>query len=218
MEKFCGGFNSKAADKGAGGRVHLAHSDSAIRRVREFVLGVYRSLPHLQVAGCICNVDPHYYICNSKYVSASCDGVGAIQADDIEDIVFDEMSRKLKEFNELSYTEKQGDTAELTKLKIRLEEIEKEIATLIDKIVSASEATMEYINKRVDALDEEKKKLREKVSQLSAEMYDRKNIGVISGYMNNWENVSMDDKLSVVDALIETIRVGHGKVQISWKI
>lgn len=162
--------------------------------------------------------DARYYICNSKYVSASCDGVGAIQADDIEDIVFDEMSRKLKEFNELSYTEKQGDTAELTKLKIRLEEIEKEIATLIDKIVSASEATMEYINKRVDALDEEKKKLREKVSQLSAEMYDRKNIGVISGYMNNWENVSMDDKLSVVDALIETIRVGHGKVQISWKI
>jgi len=77
---------------------------------------------------------------------------------------------------------------------------------------------MEYINKRVDALDEEKKELREKVSQLSAAMYARKNIGVISGYMSNWENVSMDDKLSVVDALIETIHVGHGKVQISWKI
>ena len=162
--------------------------------------------------------DARYYICNSKYVSASCDGVGAIQADSIEDIVFDEMSRKLKEFAELSYTEKQGDTAELTKLKIRLEEIEKEIATLIDKIVSASEATMEYINKRVDALDEEKKELREKVSQMSAEMYDRKNIGTINGYMNNWESVSMDDKLSVVDALIESIHVGHGKVQISWKI
>ena len=151
-------------------------------------------------------------------MSASCDGVGAIQADSIEDIVFDEMSRKLKEFAELSYTEKQGDTAELTKLKIRLDEIEKEIATLIDKIVSASEATMEYINKRVDALDEEKKELREKISQMSAEMYDRKNIGTINGYMNNWESVSMDDKLSVVDALIESIHVGHGKVQISWKI
>ena len=77
---------------------------------------------------------------------------------------------------------------------------------------------MEYINKRVDALDEEKKELREKVSQMSAEMYDRKNIGTINGYMNNWESVSMDDKLSVVDALIESIHVGHGKVQISWKI
>ena len=126
--------------------------------------------------------------------------------------------RKLAEFTELSVKERQGDPIELTKLKVRADEIEKEIATLIDKIVSASEATMEYINKRVDALDEEKKELREKVSQMSAEMYDRKNIGTINGYMNNWENVSMDDKLSVVDALIESIHVGHGKVQISWKI
>ena len=162
--------------------------------------------------------DARYYICNSKYVSASCDGVGAIQADEIEDIVFDEMTRKLKEFSELTYAEKQGDPIELTKLKIRMEEIEKEIATLIDKIVSASEATMEYINKRVDELDEEKKLLRERIAQMSAEMYDRSNVGVISGYMSNWDEIDMDDKLTVVDTLIESIHVGHGKVQISWKI
>lgn len=162
--------------------------------------------------------DARYYICNSKYVSASCDGVGAIQADEIEDIVFDEMSRKLKEFNELSYKEKQGDPIELIKLKLRAEEIEKEIATLVDKIVSASEATMEYINKRIDALDEEKKELKEKIAQMSAEMYDRKNIGVISGYMSKWDEIDIDDKLTVVDTLIESISVGQGSVQISWKI
>lgn len=162
--------------------------------------------------------DARYYICNSKYVSASCDGVGAIQADSIEDIVFDEMSRKLAEFSELSYTEKQGDPIELTKLKLRAEEIEKEIATLIDKIVSASEATMEYINKRVDALDEEKKVLKEKIAQLSAEMYDRKNVGIISDYINRWNAVNIDDKLTVVDTLIKSIKVGHGQVEIAWKI
>lgn len=164
------------------------------------------------------STDARYYICNSKYVSASCDGVGAIQAEEIEDIVFDEMSRKLNEFNELSYREKQGDPIELTKMKLRAEEIEKEIATLIDKIVSASEATMEYINKRIDALDGEKKELKEKIAQLSAEMYDRKNIGVISGYMNKWNEINIDDKLTVVDTLIESISVGQKNVQISWKI
>ncbi len=157
-------------------------------------------------------------MCGTKYISASCDGIGAVQASDIEDIVFDEMQRKLAEFTELSVKERQGDPIELTKLKVRADEIEKEIATLIDKIVSASEATMEYINKRVDALDVEKKELREKVSQMSAEMYGRKNIGTSNGYMNNWESIGMDDKLSVADALIESIHVGHGKVQISWKI
>lgn len=162
--------------------------------------------------------DARYYICNSKYVSASCDGVGAIQADEIEDIVFDEMVHKLREFNELSYTEKQGDSIELAKLKIRVEEIEKEIATLIDKIVSASETTMQYINERVDSLDEERKSIKEQIAQMSAEMYDRKNVGVISGYMERWNEIDIDDKLTVVDTLIETIHAGHGQVQISWKI
>lgn len=162
--------------------------------------------------------DARYYICNTKYVSASCDGVGSIQADEIEDIVFDEMTRKLKEFNELSYKEKQGDPIEITKLKLRLEEIEKEINMLIDRVVSASTTTMEYINKRIDALDDEKRKLKDKIAQLSAELYDRKNIGTISGYMDKWDEISMDDKLTVVDTLIESIHVDQGNVQISWKI
>lgn len=106
----------------------------------------------------------------------------------------------------------------MTKLKVRADEIEKEIATLIDKIVSASPATMEYINKRIDALDEEKKAVREQIAQMSAEMYGKRNMGTISGYINDWERIDIDDKLTVVDALIDTIRVGRGDVQITWKI
>lgn len=132
--------------------------------------------------------------------------------------MFDEMQRKLAEFSELSVKERQGDPIELTKLKVRADEIEKEIATLIDKIVSASPATMEYINERIDALDEEKKTVREQIAQMSAEMYGKRNMGTISGYINDWERIDMDDKLAVVDALIDTIRVGQGDVQITWKI
>ena len=33
-----------------------------------------------------------------------------------------------------------------------------------------------------------------------------------------WERIDMDDKLTVVDALIDNIRVGRGDVQITWKI
>ena len=102
--------------------------------------------------------------------------------------------------------------------RIKLEEIEKEINVLIDRVVSASTTTMEYINKRIDTLDDEKRKLKDKIAQLSAELYDRKNIGTISGYMDKWNEISMDDKLTVVDTLIEAIHVEQGNVQISWKI
>ncbi|MEG1882892.1 MAG: transposase [Clostridia bacterium] len=95
----------------------------------------------------------------------------------------------------------------MTRAKLRAEEIEKEIATLIDKIVSASTATMEYTNERVDVLDTEKKAVKEKIAQLSAEMYDRSNVGAISGYMNNWEEIDINDKLSVVDMLMEQNKI-----------
>ena len=32
------------------------------------------------------------------------------------------------------------------------------------------------------------------------------------------KGISLDDKLTVVDTLIESIHVGHGKVKIAWKI
>lgn len=60
-----------------------------------------------------------------SYISASYDGIEAVQASDIEDIVFDEMRRKLAEFTELLVKERQGNPIELTKLKVRADEIEK---------------------------------------------------------------------------------------------
>lgn len=53
---------------------------------------------------------------------------------------------------------------------------------------------------------------------MSAEMYGKRNMETISGYINDWERIDMDDKLTVVDALIDNIRVGRGDVQITWKI
>lgn len=162
--------------------------------------------------------DARYYICNSKYVSASCDGVGSIPAREIEDIVFDEMSRKLVEFASLSHREKSGDSMELAKCKVRADQIDKEINELIDKLVLAGAATAEYVNNRIEALDEEKKNVKEKIAQLSASLFGKQDIETITDYMSKWDDISIQDKISVVDALIETIHVGHGKVQIKWKI
>jgi DNA invertase Pin-like site-specific DNA recombinase len=159
-----------------------------------------------------------YFMCNSKYSSMSCDGVGSIPAAGIEDIVYDEMSRKLADFNKLSQIEKQGDSVEVIKLKMRVDEIENEIEALIDRVASANKATMDYINDRIGALDDEKRLLKEKIALLSAELYGRKDIGIISGYMSKWDDVDINDKLTVVDTLIKHIRVGHGNVEISWKV
>lgn len=162
--------------------------------------------------------DARYYVCTRKYVTMSCDGIGAVNAEKIEDIVFMEMQKKLTEFKELQLHEKPEDTLQLTKLKVRADQIEKEIEVLIDKISSASQTTMEYINKKIDALDAEKHQLKKEIAEMSADIYGRKNIGAISNYLDNWDDVSIGDKITIVDTLIESIKVSQEEVEIAWKI
>ena len=92
------------------------------------------------------------------------------------------------------------------------------VPILIDKLVASSSTTAEYVNERIEALDAEKRDLKEKIAQLSAELYGKQDIDVIKNYMDKWNDIDIQDKITVVDALIETIHVGHGNVQIKWKI
>ena len=40
----------------------------------------------------------------------------------------------------------------------------------------------------------------------------------ISGYLDDWENVSFEEKRQVMDALITIIRAANEKAEIEWKI
>ena len=162
--------------------------------------------------------DARYYVCAQKYVTMACDGVGAIQAEKIEDIVFSEMRKKLAEFGELRMHEKPESTLQLTKLKVRVEQIEKEIDTLVEKILSANQTTMEYINKKIESLDDEKTRLKKEIAEISTDIYGKKDVGTIKNYMDMWDDLSISDKITVVDSLIENIRVDQENVEISWKL
>lgn len=79
-------------------------------------------------------------------------------------------------------------------------------------------ATMGYINKKIDELDEEHSRLKKEIADMSADIYGKKDVGVIKNYLNNWESISISDKITVVDALIESVRVNQDTVDIVWKI
>lgn len=162
--------------------------------------------------------DARYYVCAQKYITMECDGVGSIQAEKIEDIVFLEMRNKLKEFGELTMREKPESTLEITKLKVRITQIEQEIDTLIDKVSAANKTTMEYINKKIEELDGEKETLKKKAAELSADLYGRKDVGTIKNYMDMWDELGISDKITVVDTLIDKISVDKENVEISWKL
>ena len=168
-----------------------------------------------KVYHCKTKADNRYYLCNNKYNTGGCN-FGSLDADLVDEIVFAEMRKKLAEFSTLTKQKQENCDLQTIKLKTRIETIGQEIDSLLDKIPLANEAVMEYINNRIAALHSEKKKLYDEIVQLTEG--NGCSFEEITGYMENWEKISMGDKLTVVDSLIESIFASQEKIKINWKI
>ena len=134
----------------------------------------------------------------------------------MDEIVFEEISKKLAEFETLSKKKQDGCNKEIVKLKTRIDAIDKEISSLLEKITTANETVIKYINNRVAELDDEKNELCRQITRFNKTEKD--NIGEISGYLEHWEELSISDKITVVDCLIERIVASKESIEIKWKI
>lgn len=164
---------------------------------------------------CKTKSDNRYYLCNNKYNGGSCT-FSSLNADIVDKIVFKEMRKKSAEFKTLYKQRREGCNLQIEKLKIRIEAIDKEISLLLDKITAANETVMQYINNRVASLENEKKELYAEIARLDNECGN--NTEEISGYMEHWEELTVSDKITVTDALIESIYASNNSIEIKWKI
>lgn len=164
---------------------------------------------------CKTKSDNRYYLCNNKYNAGGCN-FGSLDADAVDEIVLKEMQKKLAEFKTLSHQKQEGCNLQMVKLKTRIDAIDNEIASLLDKITTANDTVMQYINSRIAELDAEKKELNAQILSLDNDRKD--NIGEISGYMEHWEKLTISDKITVVDCLIERITASKDSLEIKWKI
>ena len=164
---------------------------------------------------CKTKSDNRYYLCNNKYNAGGCT-FGSLNADIVDKIVFEEMRKKLVEFKTLSKQKQEGCNLQIVKLKTQIDAIDKEISLVLDQIAVANETVIQYINNRVVSLENEKKEL---YAQIAAFNNDSKNNAEeISGYMEHWNELTVSDKITVVDALIESIRASNDSIEIKWKI
>ncbi len=158
-----------------------------------------------------------YLACRSKFDDLTCEGIRYAHADDIENIVLQEIKDKLATFTTLSKTQKELTNPKINDLQIKEKQIDNEIETLMEKLMQANDTLMEYINKRIVELDEQKKEIAEEIKSLSPNN-KKHNYKVITNHVAKWEKLSFDDKRVVVDALIEKVLVGDNSVEINWKI
>ena len=82
----------------------------------------------------------------------------------------------------------------------------------------ANSLLLQYANTRIEELDAERQKQLRLVADLTANSVSASQIDSITGYLDDWESVSFDDKRKVVDILISQIDATSESVMIHWKI
>ena len=129
------------------------------------------------------------------------------------------MKRKVAEFKTLQKHRKNMlVNPKLAALNAELLTVEKEIDTLIDTLTSANPVLMGYVNEKIEVLDARHKSLCHEISEISAKAMPPEQIKQLTDYLDNWDDVSFDDKRIVLDKLVDIIYATSEQIEIKWKI
>lgn len=160
-----------------------------------------------------------YFICSRRMQTNRCEGVGGIDADAFETIILSEMQEHMRQFETLSKQARIADNPKIHEINLKIEQISLEIEKLLDKVADANSTVMEYINGRISKLDAQAEEYRKQLRELSPlENQERSSAGELRDFMDRWEDLSFDDKRSVVDQLIAVIHATEDECKITWKI
>lgn len=159
-----------------------------------------------------------YMRCRQRVENKSCPGPGTLTRHELEKSVYNEMVKKMREFQTLRGGKAEGYNPKLTAARAKLAKIESEIEKLIDTLTGANPLLLQYANSRIEELDAERQKQLKLVADLTANSVSTSQLDSISGYLKNWDEVSFDDKRRVVDTLISRIEATSTERIIHWKI
>jgi len=85
-------------------------------------------------------------------------------------------------------------------------------------LTGANAILLSYVNSKIGELDAKKQSLVKAIADMSAEAVSPEQIERISGYLDDWENVSFEDRRLVADVMISRIRATSENVHTEWKI
>jgi len=157
-----------------------------------------------------------YLLCSHRMESKACKGPGTIYTADMEEIVYQEMHKKMANWATLRCRQRPAVNPELTTLKVQLAQTETEIASLVDRLTAADDVMYRYISGRVSELDARKRELQRKIKECG---YHREiNFRGVSNHLNTWDTLTFEDKRLVVDQLIKVIYATSDTIQIEWRI
>ena len=159
-----------------------------------------------------------YFRCRTRADRGTCSGCGTLRVGEVEQFIYDEMQKKMAEFQTLTGGNPAKANPKLTALNVELAQVEAEIEKLLDTLTGANTVLLSYANAKIEELDTRRQSLTKAIADMSAEAVSPEHMKRISGYLDNWDNIGFEDRRLVVDGLITNIRATSENVQIEWKI
>ena len=160
-----------------------------------------------------------YLRCNKRAVDKSCAGPGKLLTSWVEDSVHSAMREKLAEFSTIRANGKnQEANPKLSAKKLELASLEAEIEKMLDKLLGANDILLSYANEKIKELDARRQDLGKEIAELQVNDIQPVEILKLLNYLGNWEDIAIEEKRMVIDALIERINVTSDNMDIVWKI
>jgi len=160
-----------------------------------------------------------YALCSGKATKKICQGINSstVYIDSVEEYVLSAIKERLTEFQTLSDRLQNKVHPKVEENELKLVGLDNEISDLLTKVVGANAVVMEYINKKVDELNETRRSLQqENISIIQTAKKDA--LSTVFAHVDNWEKASFEDKQSVVDILIKVIHIANDEVNITWNL
>lgn len=160
-----------------------------------------------------------YFICSRHLDSHGCEGIGGISAPEVEGLVLGAIKERLKDFQVLHGPQQIRDNPRIAEINIEIAQVERDISLLMEKLMQAGEALTRHINARIAELDSRLTELQSMKKALQdTELARSATVEEITDYMCHWEELTIPDKMTVVDALIIAIRATQTTLDIEWRI
>jgi hypothetical protein len=137
---------------------------------------------------------------------------------EVEKVLYAEMRRKMDDFQTLTGGNTAKANPKLTALNVELAQVENEIEKLLDTLTGANAVLLSYANGKIEELDTKRQLLLKAIADMTADSLNPKQIQKISGYLEDWENVTVEDKRIVLDEMVYKVHMTSESFKIEWKI
>ena len=160
-----------------------------------------------------------YFVCQGKSENHCCKAEHkTIYATEFENMILERITDKINSLTIIPIQDTQNEQALKTReLKIKIDNIDTDISSLVDKISEADNLTMQYINQRIQELHNQKSNLQFEIDKIEQHYTDKNTeIKQLKNVMKLWDKLTFEDKVGVINLLIKKIVVYPEKTEIQW--